>query len=309
MQQKQSPPRTCAQLDESMDAMDKLNSTSFKNWILSEENIGYICTFKRHLWEQNWETNPCSVIIVMQFLSNKGGWSSPSTAEMLIKMFLHWKVDSPRFGALINGLVRGLELPEDDESKADESWTKRQIYDLVYIVLIDNSPKEAAALIKHLTTGYKLTKGFNGTSDPLETDAPCTKSWTRSEILDLFKGISHRRQWSETFRRELLVEFVMLSIADEQRQEEFKYDIHVKFMKQTSSVSSTSSSSSMMGSKSFSESVNSSIELLELIILEAECEQLVGSLRQSSLLASALQRSGDSLDKFMFQLNKSDSSK
>jgi hypothetical protein len=303
--QKQSPPRTYAQLNESMDAMDKSNSTSFKDWILSEENIGYVCTFKRHLWEENWETNPCSVIIVMQFLHSKGGWSSPSMAEMMLKMFLHWGVDSPRFGALLNGIVRGITLPEEEEDKPDESWEKRQIYDLVYIILIDNSAKEAAKFLRHLTTKYTLTKGFNGTSDPLENDAPETKQWSRKQIIDLFKGVSYRRQWTESFRRELLVEFVQLVISDKQKQEHFEYDIRVKCM--GSLENSASSSSSVMIGKSFQESVNSSIELLDTILLEAECEELVGSLRESSILSSALRRSGNSLDKFMAQLTKSDS--
>jgi hypothetical protein len=228
-------------------------------------------------------------------------------AEMLLKMFLHWGVDTPRFGALLNGLVRGITIPEDEVSKPDESWTKRQIYDLVYIILIDNSAKEAATFLRHLTTSYKVTKRFNGASDSLEKDAPETKSWTRHEILDLFKGVSYRRQWTESFRRELLVEFVQLTITDKQKQEDFEYSIRVKSMMESTFVSSAPSSSTKLTGRSFSESVNSTLELLDTILLEAECEQLVGSLQKSSVLASALQRSEKSLDKFMSQMTKSDS--
>jgi hypothetical protein len=39
---RQSPPRTCAQLNESMDAMDKQNSTSFKDWGIHFNNLIYL---------------------------------------------------------------------------------------------------------------------------------------------------------------------------------------------------------------------------------------------------------------------------
>jgi len=101
------------------------------------------------------------------------------------------------------------------------------------------------------------------------------------------------------------VEFVQLTISDKQRQEHYEYDIRVKTLGPIQN--SASSSSSVLIGKSFADSVNSSVELLDTILLEAESEQLLGSLKESSLLSSALQRSGNSLDKFVSQLTKSDS--
>lgn len=125
-------PRNVKELNDEMERMDKVNGTSFKGWILDESNIGYVCTFKRHLWENNWETHPESVFISLQFLSSYGDWKVPSVAELILKMFHHWGVDSPRFGALVNGLVRGLSHSKEELKPTDNSeieWTKRRIYD------------------------------------------------------------------------------------------------------------------------------------------------------------------------------------
>lgn len=78
-------PKSVKELEYVMTEMDRINGTSFKQWVLSEENIGYICTFKREIFENNWETNPSGVFTVLQWLSE--GWKTPSVAEFLLKMF------------------------------------------------------------------------------------------------------------------------------------------------------------------------------------------------------------------------------
>lgn len=319
-------PKNADELNKTMEDMDKINGTTFRNWILSEENIGYVCTFKRHLWENNWEESPESVIVVMQFLVKYGKWSVPSTAECILKMFIHFGIDSPRFGAIVNGIVKGLNSPDSLEpsQRQEDGWTKREISDLVYILLIDNTPKECATFLRHLSSRYTLTKGWNGVSDPMEGDASNTKSWSRQEILDVFQGVSHRAQWTEAFRRELLLEYSTLAISDAKKRREFDRDIRFKSasmlpvdawsyfppgMPPTANGAGPSNGARTRQSRqTFSDSVTNSLELLDTILLEAECEELGSLLFDLSQLEKSWEAAESRLDMFMKnQIPKSDS--
>ena len=200
-------PQNVKELDEIMTTMDKNNGTSFKHWIQSMENISYICTFKRDFFENYFQSSPQTVIVVIQWLSLN--WTVPSIAEFVLKMFYHWKLESPQFGALLNGLV--------------EDWTRKRTFDLLHVLLIGESPKSIATFIRNFTTSYKFRVDSH------------TRNWSRYEIVDLFTHLSIRMQWDNEMITSILLIYSTL-VLDQVTVLPFIHRIKSEFFGTASSI-------------------------------------------------------------------------
>ncbi|KAI8810935.1 hypothetical protein BJ742DRAFT_799265 [Cladochytrium replicatum] len=150
MQLKYGPPSLMlkpSEIEHAMREMDKMHGTSFYKWIRSEENIGYICAFKRTMFEdflnlpqelteglspfaivharEDCQCGPTSgpslVGRALRWMSSE--WSIPSIAELLLKLFYHLRVESRIFARLVAELA---VLNDGEESKSGATQTERE---------------------------------------------------------------------------------------------------------------------------------------------------------------------------------------
>ncbi|KAJ3203866.1 hypothetical protein HK099_001339 [Clydaea vesicula] len=240
-------PNSVEELDNAMKKMDSQNGTGFFNWVKNEENIGYICTYKRDIFEENFERDPKQVFIAVRWLVES--WSVPSIAEFLLKMFYHWKLESKKFGALVNGICNGFQNEKNSErepKKPHKQFDKKKILDLLHVLLIGESSKSTSKFLLNFTKSYKIVRGFgkenfesnddkNSERSPVETESK-TKSWDRFEILELVKGLSFSLQWDESFLKLLLIDFVQYSPVKKsiKKQLELIQLIKFKFQQESS---------------------------------------------------------------------------
>ncbi|ORY34533.1 hypothetical protein BCR33DRAFT_722683, partial [Rhizoclosmatium globosum] len=117
-----SKPKSVADVDAAMTEMDRIYSTTFKNWITSEANIGYIPSTN--------VTYPFVLSLVLQWMTN--GWNTASICELLLKLFYSYKIDSRKFTHLLAAC------------------------NVANSLLIGETPQTTAKFIKHFTEGNNL---------------------------------------------------------------------------------------------------------------------------------------------------------
>jgi len=274
------------QVEHSLSEMDRLNGTSFKDWIKMEENINYISTFKRGIFETSWENNPTSMLVAVQWLTSS--WSPASTVEFLLKMFYHWKLESPQFGVLMNGLVRGLHVKGQVETVIGKEWEESKMHDLLHVLLIGESASSTAKFLKHLTTSLPLVQGLGTEAAQVaQPDTPFTKEWLRKEILDLVKSLMIALQWDDTFMKTMLNEYSGLLIQDPIKLLRLQTEIRLRYRNKTPcndlypmSPSTLSSSPTTPSYQSFATHILFSHTLLDMILLEAETIELDAVLKE-----------------------------
>lgn len=177
--------------------------------------------------------------------------------------------------------------------------------------MIGEDAKNTAKFIKHVTTRYSITNGFNGADDKEDSQAPTTKAWSRTEILELIKGLAYRLQWDASFLRQLMLDFSQIVITSPTRLADMHEEIRFKFATQKPvqafeyfppGASSSPVSQSPIASKyqSMQEQVNFSIQVLDMILLEAECQQLSLILKDLKSLGMAWENVDKNLDEFLF---------
>ncbi|KAJ3092359.1 hypothetical protein HK102_008148 [Quaeritorhiza haematococci] len=80
---------------------------------------GYVCMFKKSLFETYHKNDFETFILVLKWLTRD--WSVSSVAEFVIKMFYNWKVDSEKFGTVVGRMVEDWdeewkEIHENEEA-------------------------------------------------------------------------------------------------------------------------------------------------------------------------------------------------
>lgn len=284
LEQSRVSPQSMDQVESVMNEMDKVNGTQFKGWIKNEDNIGYLCTFKRSLFEENWETQPASVFNVLYWLVD--GWNIASVAEFMLKMFYHWKLDSVKFGVLVNGLTKGLYKTTGTAGLLGKPWEDEKIYDLLHVLLIGESPKACAKFIKNFTTGVDINVMMEIKTNEVIT----TRTWSREDVLDLVKNVSFYLHWDESFMRAFLMEYTTLMIPDDTiRQQSVLAEIQSRFLSPRPPVTCytpiyfPNSFDVLDEYSSLKSEIAFSVSILDLVLLEAEEYELESILQDLKL--------------------------
>ncbi|KAJ3102307.1 hypothetical protein HDU97_000664 [Phlyctochytrium planicorne] len=136
-------PKNVKEVDGAMSEMDEKFGTHFVDWIRSENNVGYICTFKKPIFHEYLATNPSGVATAIRWLS--GEWGVATVAELLLKLFYVTRLDS----ALFANIVQAVSV----------DWPKARQLDLFNILLIGETPSTMACFFDNITRGISFTDG------------------------------------------------------------------------------------------------------------------------------------------------------
>ncbi|KAJ3332107.1 hypothetical protein HDU76_001250 [Blyttiomyces sp. JEL0837] len=227
-------PESVEDIEESLREMDRLYGTSFYSWIKSEANIGYLCTFKRKMFDQYADEDPAVLVRVLQFLTS--GWSVASVAEIMLKLFYGYKIESRKFSRLLAAVA--------------SKWDRSRRHEVVNVLLIGETSKSTAKFIYHFTEG-------NGVNGELEfADELVLKPWSVDETRDLVKSVATVLRWGEVFLRDFLIEYAKLLISEPVKRmtmitairDRFKSQKPISLALETKALYASSSSSSSSSS-------------------------------------------------------------
>lgn len=98
---------------DSMKEMDSLYNTTFSNWIRSESNLQYICTFKSQMLLKNLEENQERALYAFEWMVEE--WSVESVAEFILKLFYKDRIWSFKFAEIVYGTCKGWSIEKIQE--------------------------------------------------------------------------------------------------------------------------------------------------------------------------------------------------
>ncbi|ORY37205.1 hypothetical protein BCR33DRAFT_769858 [Rhizoclosmatium globosum] len=185
-----SKPKSVAEVEAAMTEMDRIYSTTFKSWITSEANIGYISVHKRDLFDRYLSEDPFVLSLVLQWMTN--GWNTASICELLLKLFYSYKIDSRKFTHLL--------------AAVGKNWDFDRKCNVANSLLIGETPQTTAKFIKHFTEGNNLI-------DESMKDAQL-KEWGKEEIVELTRYIGHCMRWNDVFMMDFIIEYTSLLFTD-----------------------------------------------------------------------------------------------
>lgn len=113
-------PKSLEDVQETMAEMDRINKTTFADWIRSESNISYLCSFKGPMILEYIEQDPESAMYALEWIIE--GWAIDSVAELVLKLFYSLRIQSQQFSQRLYRLVH--------------SWKNEKIVELLPILLI-----------------------------------------------------------------------------------------------------------------------------------------------------------------------------
>ncbi|KAI8617556.1 hypothetical protein BC830DRAFT_1166922 [Chytriomyces sp. MP71] len=181
-------PTSVADVDEAMKEMDRIHETTFKAWIQSEANIGYVCTYKRALFDRYMKEDRQTLALVLRWMSLD--WSMASFAEMMLKLFYKHKVESRKFTHLLAAVA------------AD--WSPEKKAEAANVLLIGETATSTAKFVKHYLEGFKDEK----------MDAIQVKIATKEEILALVTTVATLLRWNDVFMMDFITEYASLLFTD-----------------------------------------------------------------------------------------------
>ncbi|KAI9209730.1 uncharacterized protein BJ171DRAFT_608998 [Polychytrium aggregatum] len=129
------PPQTADDVEHIMSEMDRLYGTTFKDWIKSEKNVAYLCTYKGHFFKDH---SP-ALYPVLRWITHD--WSVAAVAEFVIKLYYNLKLESPQFVAIVASIVG--------------HWSLEKTTDLINIVMIGESAEKCAAFTWRLSRSLR----------------------------------------------------------------------------------------------------------------------------------------------------------
>lgn len=182
-------PRNAQEVGLIVQQMDKLHKTNFESWVKSPSNASYICTFKKGIIDEYFTLHPHQVIYALEWMTQE--WSTVSTAELILKLFYHYRPNSIEFSRLVLGIT--------------SQWDMEEICDLVSILLIGESQSSIVGFLNY----------FMGLRDV--GDFP-HRDWTPSERIELLQSLARMFQWDHIQLEELCLEFVHTLLHDPIRQ-------------------------------------------------------------------------------------------
>ncbi|KAK9767090.1 hypothetical protein K7432_003357 [Basidiobolus ranarum] len=159
------------EVDAAMRSMDFNYNTQFYSWIHNENNVDYIAYYMRKIISDYEETNLKSVYRAIKWLVDE--WSVQRTAELLVKLFYHWGINSSKFAQLIAEVV--------------DKWSIKQTIELVVTLVIGERSSKVAQFINHLTI-----------------------SWSTKSTVELVRSIGIRLRWNERYFKHFLFQYVSI---------------------------------------------------------------------------------------------------
>ncbi|KAJ3031097.1 UNVERIFIED_CONTAM: hypothetical protein HDU68_006476 [Siphonaria sp. JEL0065] len=178
-------PKSVEDIEKAMKEMDRIHETTFYSWIKSEKNIGYIATYKRDLFDRCMSEDPYTLSLVLQWLTSE--WTVASVAELLLKLFYSYKIESRKFTHLLAAVAK--------------NWPHSQKEDIVNVLLIGETPVSTAKFIKHFTEGNNLI-------DKSLKDAHL-QAWGKEEIVELVRSVAQILRWNDVFMKSSVVGSVL----------------------------------------------------------------------------------------------------
>ncbi|KAI9334602.1 hypothetical protein BDR26DRAFT_920854 [Obelidium mucronatum] len=183
-------PKSIEDIDKAMKEMDRIHETTFYSWIKSEKNIGYISTYKRDLFDRCMSEDPYTLSLVLQWLT--ADWTTASVAEILLKLFYSYKIESRKFTHLLAAVAK--------------AWPHTKKEDIVNVLLIGETPTSTAKFIKHFTEGNNLV-------DKSLKDAQLDP-WGKEEIVELVRSVAGILRWNDIFMMDFIIEYTSLVFTD-----------------------------------------------------------------------------------------------
>lgn len=191
-------------------------------------------------------------------------------------MFYHWRLESTKFGTLLNGLVSGVmsdggdkynheEEEEDDNEEGvrviGTPWPKKKIYDLLHVLLIGESAQSTAKFLKSFTASETL----NGNGGNQMRGLQFTKSWDAIEVNELVKKLALCLQWDAAFLRQMLMEFAGNVLVSPSLVSETQNQIRNLFQMKRAHSGEMGSGLSVNGSSSGSKGMKHSVSSPSLL--------------------------------------------
>ncbi|KAJ3121328.1 hypothetical protein HK100_012432 [Physocladia obscura] len=174
-------PQSAGDVDAAMKEMDEKHSTSFYSWIKSESNIGYVTTYKRSLFDSAMKQDPQTLVFVLQWLT--AGWSVASTAEIFLKLFYSYRIESRKFAHLLAGVT--------------STWTQSQTEDIVNVLLIGENAVAAAQFMRYFTEG---TGAVSRVKDAETASGVISlKKWKNADAVQLVRATALILRWNDVF--------------------------------------------------------------------------------------------------------------
>ena len=169
-------PTSVAEIDQVMNEMDSRFSTSFQHWITSPDNIGYLSTFKKSLFEDQWNKGNCSQTAnAVNWICKD--WSIGATAELILKLFYSWRLDSEDFAKVVSLIT--------------QNWIEDRREELVDIILIGESAWTTAKFVSNLT-----------------------HNWMTDDTRKLCRNLFLCMNWSEEFLCDFVFEYASLNLTE-----------------------------------------------------------------------------------------------
>ena len=101
-------PTSVSEIEKVMTQMDADYQTSFCEWIRSESNVAYMCSYKRSIFRSQYANDPKVGIKVVQWMTQN--WTLVSISEFLFKMFPDLSIDSKEFADLLCGMTQSWDF-------------------------------------------------------------------------------------------------------------------------------------------------------------------------------------------------------
>jgi hypothetical protein len=191
------PPTSAADVGITLSMMDTLYGTKFTEWIRDEENLNFIATIKKYVFEEALgastdvpaANNIKQVVHVLRWMTPE--WSVPSISEIILKLFYHYRLNSRTFADIVAGI--------------SAEWREEAVCELVASLLIGESSQTASQFMYNFSTSSMGPGGVHR--------AAAGVSLLCAEIATCLR-------WSETFQRYFLFSMADLFLATESAQKE-----------------------------------------------------------------------------------------
>ncbi|KAJ3220033.1 hypothetical protein HDU67_007766 [Dinochytrium kinnereticum] len=193
-------PKSVEDVRVAMSTMDKTYTTRFSEWVRSENNVSYICTFKKELFNEFLKEDVIIVCNAIRWLT--ADWGVASVAELLLKLFYPYRIESRIFANIVQAI--------------SVDWSRTRQLDLFNILLIGENASTMAQFFFHITEGISLGEQY--------PDYPKIP-WMLHDKIDFLQSCSNTLRWTSSFSEEFLINITNLAVSNEKSRIRINADI------------------------------------------------------------------------------------
>ena len=170
-------PKSVEDVRYAMNEMDRINKTTFSQWIRSEKNLLYLCSYKGDLIQEYLDQDAQSAMHALEWIIEE--WSVESVAELTLKLFYAQRINSENFAKRLYGLVH--------------SWSAEKLVELLPILLIGESAEVCCDFFAnfYLVSGYSTVK-----------------------MIELVLPIAHGFKWNAEQLKSFLLQTIIHVVSD-----------------------------------------------------------------------------------------------